>query len=341
MRTDTSGFARIVVPLDGSPSSETALPVAKAIAEASHGSLFLARVHTPVAITPDVGYPLPDWEDDIRLAECAYLADTARPLVADAHLPTETRLLEGSVGSAVKKYVEDVSADLIIASTHGRTGLSRAWLGSTVDWLVRFAPVPVLLMRPSADAPQPIAWACANILVTLDGSERAEKVLPDALRLARTTGARITLLRVVMPAVHSIAPYGIAALAVVPDEPRTFDLMHEAKHDVEELASALRRDNAGLEFLPEVVLGEHVAETILEEARTRGADVLALCSRGRGASRLLVGSIADKLLRGFSGALMMLGPAALQELALDTIVNEDEPAVLVPPAVGRWASSNT
>lgn len=331
MRTDTSGFGRIVVPLDGSPLSEAALPVAKAIAEASHGSLFLARVHAPVAMTPDVGYPLPDWEDDIRLSECTYLANAARPLVADAHLPTETRLLEGSVGSAVKKYVEDVSADLIVASTHGRTGFSRAWLGSTVDWLVRFAPVPVLLMRPSLDAPQPTAWTCANILVTLDGSERAEKVLPDAVRLARTSGARITLLRVVMPAVHSVAPYGIAALAVVPDEPRTFELMHEAKYYVEELAATLRRDNAGLDLVTEVVLGEHVAETILDEARTRDADVLALCSRGRGASRLLVGSIADKLLRGFSGTLMMLGPAALQELALDSIVNEDEPAVAAHP----------
>lgn len=327
MRADTSGFGRIVVPLDGSPLSEAALPLAVTIAEASHGSLFLARVHTPVVGAPEVGYPLPDWEDEIRLSECAYLAEAARPLVTSAHCPTESRLLEGAVGSAIKHYAEDVSADLIVASTHGRTGLSRAWLGSTVDWLVRFAPVPVMLMRPSSDGPAPHAWACANILVTLDGSERSEKILPDAVRLARIAGARMTLLRVVTPAVRSVAPYGVAALAVVPDAPRTLELMHEATDYVQNLAATVGRDNTGLEITTEVVMGEHVAETILEEARTRAADVIALCSRGRGASRLLVGSIADKLLRGFDGALMMLGPAALRELDSDSIVSEEEPAI--------------
>ena len=79
---DSTGYAKIVVPLDGSSLSETALPVATSIARASQGTVYLVRVHTPIIAGVDVGFPMPDWEDEIRDSEQAHIAEGARTLLA-------------------------------------------------------------------------------------------------------------------------------------------------------------------------------------------------------------------------------------------------------------------
>ena len=91
------------------------------------------------------------------------------------------------------------------------------------------------------------------------------------------------------------------------------ELMRRAKDSLEGIAESLRREFAGLDVRTEVVSSDRVAESILDRAQAGNAGVIALSSHGRGASRLLVGSVADKVLRGFSGALLVLGPAAVRE----------------------------
>ena len=93
----------------------------------------------------------------------------------------------------------EIDADLIVMTSHGRTGLSRMWLGSVADGLIRHSRVPVLLLRPiDAAAPRPFAHGLyKHILVPFDGSAASEEVLPAALALAKCGSARISLLRVV------------------------------------------------------------------------------------------------------------------------------------------------
>jgi nucleotide-binding universal stress UspA family protein len=74
----------------------------------------------------------------------------------------------------------------------------------------------------------------------------------------------------------------------------------------------------------EVIASERTGEALLARAHGGSAEVIALSTRGRGASRLLVGSVADKVLRGFTGAVLALGPAAVRELETDAIVEEPE-----------------
>ena len=179
--TDSSGVTNIVVPLDGSSLSEAALPVAASIARANHGTIHLARVHTPVVTQVDFGIFPPNFDDELRQTEQDYLATTARTLAPDAKVPTGTQLLAGSVGRAIRAYVDQIGATLVVISTHGRTGLSRMWLGSTTDWLVRFLPVPVLAVRPNGETPAR-SIGFEQILVALDGSERSETIIPEAVR---------------------------------------------------------------------------------------------------------------------------------------------------------------
>lgn len=316
LTADTTGYRRIVVPLDGSMFAEAALPIAAAIARESHSTLSLVEVHELILGEAEVAFATSGgWDDELREGETEYLTRTARPLAEESGIIVETALVDGPVANAIAAYVAKIEASLLVITTHGRTGMSRAWLGSTTDWLARFAGVPVLLVHPTKDEEMHgVSTTLRHILVPLDGSERAERVLPDAIRLGRLQGARYTLVRVVAPVVRAFSPYASMGLPMAPDEEATGKKLTEAKQYLVDVATQLRRRYGTLYIETEAIAAEHVADVILTRARAVSADVVAMSTRGRGASRLLLGSVADKILRGFEGAMLLLGPVAAREL---------------------------
>lgn len=319
--TDVHGFARIVVPLDGSPLSETALPLASLLARASGGSIHLVRVHTSIDGSMDMGFSVPNFDRSVREFEQGYIDTAATTLAADTRIPTFGRLVDGAVGRAIREYADRVSATLVVVSSHGHTGLSRVWLGSTADWLVRHLAVPVLVVRP-ADESVTRPPSLAHVLVCLNGSEGSEQIVPEAVRLGRLGGGRFTLLRVVPTVVRDLAPYAAPTFPPVRDESRTVELKGHAKDRLDEIARALRRDVPGVQVSAEVVASDRIADTVLECARRLGTECIALSTRGLGASRLLIGSVADKVLRGFTGAVLVLGPAAGRDDVRDELAAE-------------------
>lgn len=127
----------IVVTVDGSETSEAALPLA-----AAWGIEFGATPWVVQVLEPDVVGP-PD------VAESAYPARLAHRIAARSHHPVEFDVLHGrDVAAAVAEYAGDLGAGLLVASTHGRTGLARFVMGSTAAEFVRLAPCPVVLVRP-------------------------------------------------------------------------------------------------------------------------------------------------------------------------------------------------
>jgi len=70
--------------------------------------------------------------------------------VQQAGLPGQSRLVQGVPWQAIVDTAKDMQADLIVMSTHGRTGFQHLVLGSVAERVVRLAPCPVLVMRPSA-----------------------------------------------------------------------------------------------------------------------------------------------------------------------------------------------
>src|SRR5690606_20190668 len=95
-------------------------------------------------------------------------------------------------------YAAEMGVVLIVMTTHGRGGISRAWLGSDADTLVRRTAVPVLLLRPREEE---VEFECEphmqHLLIPLDGSELSEGTLSPALAIAQLSHARVTLLQVV------------------------------------------------------------------------------------------------------------------------------------------------
>ncbi|MCS7054964.1 MAG: universal stress protein [Thermoflexales bacterium] len=165
MSNASLGFKKILVPLDGSRFAEGALPYAQMLAEHSGGQIELLRIAVHPSSYVYVNDPavLASLYDSDR-AHCEeYLQKVAAGLRGTTSLTITTAVLEGPVADAILDRAEETNADLIVMSTHGRSGMERWLLGSVAEKVVRGARIPVMLVRPkqpgapatAADAAQP------------------------------------------------------------------------------------------------------------------------------------------------------------------------------------------
>lgn len=296
-------YSSILVPFDGSDFAGAALPLATSIGARAGAPIRLVGVHPGLPPSPSGEAPEPlvraSREQAERLREALEgQVESLRGRGVDA----ESRLLKGPV---VEHLVDQArEADLVVMATHGRGGFSRFWLGSVADGLVRRSPVPVLLVRPrdgGDETPREAGresggaeWEPGHMLVPLDGSEPAEEALETATELGGLFGARYTLLRVVLPVMTSGFSYGDFPEGV--DLTVTETLEDEAVEYLDEVAGRLR--GRGLSVETRVVGYPDAASAVREVAEEEDVDLVAMATRGRGGlQRLLLGSVADKVVR--------------------------------------------
>jgi nucleotide-binding universal stress UspA family protein len=144
-------YKRILVPVDGSPSSLRGLDEAIKLAKESGAALCL--VHAVNEFFVDMSYGAgtltPGMIELLREGGAAIL-NSAASEVRERGLKPETVLLDRlgtTVADLILKQAKDWSADLIVMGTHGRRGLSRLAMGSDAEMVVRTTTVPVLLLR--------------------------------------------------------------------------------------------------------------------------------------------------------------------------------------------------
>lgn len=293
----------ILVPLDGSAFGEHALSAAVAIARRGGLGIALAHVHHVVpATSPAEGaFFGPDVDVLIREQETTYLEDVTRRLAAVWDGPVSHSLLEVPIADALCQQAQELRAALIVLCTHGRGGVTRAWLGSVADRMIRQSPIPVLVVHPAAAHPDLAREpSFEHILIPLDGSSLAEQAIDQALWIGRLSGARYTLLRVVEPITHGFFVDGTEPSVDVDAEAKAW---HEASDYLKGIAGRLRAQ--GLTVSTETRIGNPANEIL---AVSGGYDVglIAMATHGRGGvSRLLLGSVADKVLRGASVPLLV------------------------------------
>ena len=127
----------IIVTVDGSKASESVLPLA-----AAWGIELRAEPWIIEVVEPDS-----DGTGDV--SHSAYPARLARRLAANSGHPVQFEVLRGHpVHDEVADFASSLGASLIVASTHGRSGMPRFVVGSTAAAIVRHAPCPVVLLRP-------------------------------------------------------------------------------------------------------------------------------------------------------------------------------------------------
>ncbi len=135
---EVQGFdGPVIVTVDGSTASESVLPLAAAWGIELQTEPWIVEVAEPdLALSGDID-------------EAAYPARLARRLTAESGHPVQFEVLHGhNVHDEIADFAESLHASMIIASTHGRTGMNRLVTGSTAAAIVRHARCPVLLLRP-------------------------------------------------------------------------------------------------------------------------------------------------------------------------------------------------
>ena len=147
-------YRKILVPLDGSALAEIALVNARELAVGPSTQIILMRVpvnilYDPTAVMPPASTSMVDY---VRAEAKDYLTRIESGLKA-AGFNASAVLGEGPVADAILECAERVGADLIVMSTHGRSGVARWLLGSVAEKIVRGAHLPVLLVRGQQGEP--------------------------------------------------------------------------------------------------------------------------------------------------------------------------------------------
>jgi nucleotide-binding universal stress UspA family protein len=303
MTFDPRPFRTIMVPLDGSPLAEQALPVATDLAARAGSKVRLVLVHrVPSApINPASAHLFTAIELASRKSERAYLRAVQARLREQGVRLSTAATLTGPVGLALAEHVRELRTDLVVMATHGRGGVRRAWLGSVADYLVRHLEVPVLLVRASEGTQRG-----GRILVALDGSALAEQALETATAMARFRDAEVSLIQVVAPVLE--VPDQMLAMPTSYDQVLTGECRDQAQDYLDDLAERLRAD--GLRATAVAVVGWSVADTLLEAASAADVTMIVIATHGRGGlKRLALGSVADKLVRAAEVPVLVHRPA--------------------------------
>lgn len=297
-------FEHIVVPLDGTPLAEQALAPALSLGRERDAHLHLATVvRTP---RPEFSELTPGFSDSP--AEGDYLESVAAR-VRDAGVSnvSTARLSSDNIVDALEAHRKELGAGLTVICTHGRGNIKRAWLGSVADGLVRTSDAPVLLVRA---APEGEARASEirtdvsfdRVLIALDGSHFSRQAFDPARQLARGSATEFVLARIIE---SSGSPSASKGAEVTDERLQKARTLAAAKLDLEVQSFAADGDKveAVVEFAPSVAQG------ILDLAESRDADVIVIATHGRsGIQRLMLGSVADKVVRGADLPVLVVRP---------------------------------
>jgi nucleotide-binding universal stress UspA family protein len=272
-------YHSLLVPLDGSAYAEQALPAAFGIARRAGAAVQLATVATQRRVTPllsaqSSSHLADRWRD--------YLQRVVERARQEYGVSVSSVVLDGAdVATALRAHAKDAAADLVVMSTHGRGFLGRLWFGSVAYELMHRLPIPMLFIRPDDGVG---TWgqepALRHLLVTLDGSSPAEKILEPAAAFGTLMDADFTLMRVIndiplgTPEFDSIS-LSSAAVGVL-DEIQTVErrLRNEAQQYLDGVAERLRA--RGLKVATRVAAAGDPGKAILEAVATGAYDLVAL-----------------------------------------------------------------
>jgi nucleotide-binding universal stress UspA family protein len=300
-------YTTIMVPTDGSGFDREAIRVALRMAERTGAKVRLVRVLATgsffgVAAAAEgtaVAADIVRSERDRAMSEL-YALEAECKAMSKADISID--LHAGPVNDVLQGYARRNNIDLIVMSTHGRSGISRLSLGSVTDSLIRHTTIPVLVVKPPTSYLNPqVAKAIKRIVVPLDGSALAEQILPPILTLAKLEEAEITLLNVLIPQSYSQKEI------VDPSLPWWDKDFAVAQAYLFRIAAKLRRN--GVPVTTDIVIAENVASAIGDFASREKADLIAIATHGRGGlARMIRGSVADAVMHSTRMSMLVFKP---------------------------------
>jgi nucleotide-binding universal stress UspA family protein len=300
-------YSKIIVPLDGSAAAECALPLVRGLARRLAVPVQLLSVIDLHEISRNVsaaeGLFLDRLLEDGAKHSAEYLDTIAKSLGAHTVTTVCAR------GNAAETVIDTAAADknaLIVMGTHGRSGLNRFLLGSVAEKVLRGSANPLLLVK----ATEPIATQgealLKSIVVPLDGSDLAERVLPAVTELARKLELEVFLVRA-----YAI-PYGAYSAGEGFYDPVHLEsfltmLKQETFDYLEAKVAGLKRAGITASFVAKEGLS---ADEIIKFARETPANLVAMSSHGRsGIKRWVLGSVTETVVRHSGDPVLVLRAA--------------------------------
>jgi nucleotide-binding universal stress UspA family protein len=296
LSSDTKNRARIatiLVPTDFSAESLMALDYAAALVKKSGGNLHVVHVSEVDFAAP--GPALPGRTAQLSDAQVKEQLEaiTGGPIAAAVHGRT------GRAFDQICRFARELEADLIVMSTHGRTGLKRLILGSNAERVVQHSGSPVLVVRPSKRefvvVGEPLQ--IQTILVPTDFSGSSMDALSYAMEFGRQFGARLVLF-------HSFTvpdsdPHGPHNVRPTPEE-----MQSAAEDQMRDFVKGV--DFSGVDFETQITMGP-AAEEICAYAEKEKIDLIITSTHGRtGLMHVLIGSVAEHVVRYAHSPVLVL-----------------------------------
>ena len=297
-----ANYPSIIVPLDGSAMAERAIPFAIAIARRAQSDVALVHVHNVGVFVTNAPMMDSAYEDDRARDMGGAVRATAERLARETGLTVTAVVLRGVAAPALVQHALDHHADLIVMTTHGRSGFSHAWFGSVAERVIHTATTPVLVVRASSEAHADVTEPLfQRILLPIDREQSGAEAMQRAATLGTAGRTKYTLLTVIsaLPALPPAFPnIGTFAGDLGFGQRET-----EATALLERIAQPARATGALADT--RVLVHERAAPAILEAAESQ-ADLIVMPTHPRGSfSRALMGSVVDKVMRGATIPLLL------------------------------------
>jgi nucleotide-binding universal stress UspA family protein len=315
-------FDPVMVPLDGSLLAECVLQHVVAIARAFDAKVILLRVLDKKQASEKAQlFDLVNWQINKTGAKL-YLEKISTRLQKSG-LRIETAVLEGLVAESITEYALKRGVKLIILSSHGRSGLSRWGISSVTQKIIFSAPTSVLIIRAHQPATSELLeQQYTRLMVPLDGSRRAEYVLPMVTLLARFHRSRVYIVHVVK----------------TPEMARQMPLDHEDL-ELSDRIVARNREEAiryldqvrlqspleGIEVQTRLLTSDNAAAALHELADKENIDMVALSAHGySGYNQWPYGSMVNNFILYSKVPLLIVQdlPAKEEPVVLDMVPRE-------------------
>ena len=301
IKLDEVPFQKIVVPLDGSSLAEQVIASARAFARVYNAELEVVCVENK------------ETERDIHLTDAQVLENRTElqkyigmvcKLIEDDGLQVRTHYRYGEPSAEIDTVSRETNADLIIMTTRGKFELGQLITTSMSQGVVQKTSTPTLLIRPTNN------WRSRRsefkrILVALDGSNEAERVLPYIRAFANHFGSKVLLFS-------------------VPEGSESEGFSETIKNYLDGVAATLKADGLDVHT---IVTGSGPARTILAVSEDEKIDLIMMSSHGRGGVerevQIPIGSVAQKVVQETMCPVFLL-PLHREDLVGDLDIEDFE-----------------
>jgi nucleotide-binding universal stress UspA family protein len=307
---------KILLPLDGSALADCVLPYTAAIAQATEAKVIF--LHVLEADDTHPSNPL-DWQ--LRKLEAQMHLQEVQANWEEMGLSAETVLLEGKAADRVIEYAHQSGVDLLVLSSHGRSGLTGWNISSVSQKIIHRVYKSIMLVRAYQTGDEEVRKVKYNrILVPLDGSQRAEALLPKACKLAQFHQATLLLAHVVtQPEMMQRTPLSAEEIQLVEElisrnEQKARDYFHE-------LQSRLP-----IEAETHLIHGEDVTAALHDLVKKAEVDLVVLNAHGgSGEANRPYGSIVTNFIDYGATPLLIfqdLSPAEIEPTEAEVALRE-------------------